>query len=237
SPSSARSRKRSPASRSDRGLARTSSSHPSRAVLIIVIGLLVVSIPVALAARTVRRLTHRLGSADGTQVGVLVRKQHDVDLVALARTLLREAPGSIPQRLLSAVTDPGEGEADRTELARRLALAEAVADVERDVIDDIRVPRVAASLATTSGLLAAALVMREGLGATYEGGGAEVIAQFQVVIERGLTLAAIAVLGGVVCASLHRAAQRQRRQRLDELDALSRPLAARFGVVPDEDLR
>jgi hypothetical protein len=206
-------------------------------VLIVLVGLVIVSIPVALAVRTVRRLTQRLGGADAVQVGALVARNGGIDLDALAETLAREAPGSIPQRLLAAVTQPAERDADRTELARRLALAEAVAEVEREVVDDIRVPRVAASLATTSGLLAAAIVMREGLGANYEGTGPEVIARFQSVIERGLTLAAIAVLGGVVCAALHRSAQKQRRQRLDELDALSRPLAARFGVTPDEDLR
>jgi hypothetical protein len=192
---------------------------------------------VALAVRTVRRLTQRLGSADGAQVGAMVAKDRAIDLPALAAVLAREAPGSIPERLLSAVTDPGERDADRTELARRLALAEAVAEVEREVIDDIRVPRVAASLATTSGLLAAAIVMREGLGSHYEGSGGEVIERFQGVIERGLTLAAIAVLGGVVCAALHRSAQKQRRHRLDELDALSRPLAARFGVSPEDEMR
>ena len=205
-------------------------------MLIVLVGVVIIAIPVALAMRTVLRLTQGLGGLDAGQVGALVKNDRALDLAALADTLRRQAPGSIPARLLTAVTEPGQRAADRSELARRLALAEAVADVEREVTDDIRVPRVAASLATTSGLLAAAIVMREGLGATYEGGGAEVIARFQEVIERGLTLAAIAVLGGVVCAGLHRSAQKQRRLRLEELDALSRPLAARFGAVPDEGL-
>jgi len=212
-------------------------------VLIVLVGMVIVSIPIALAVRTVLRLTRGLGSADASQVGALVAQDRALDLEALAQLLSREAPGSIPQRLLAAVTDRGavvdpedSAKGERSELARRLALAEAVADVERDVIDDVRVPRVAASLATTSGLLAAALVLRDGLGSSYDGAGAEVVAHFQDVIERGLTLAAIAVLGGIVCAILHRSAQKQRRMRLDELDALSRPLAARFGAVPDEDV-
>ena len=204
-------------------------------MLVVIVGLVIISIPVALSVRTVLRLTRGLGCGDAAQVGALLAKHRELDLLALAETLRREAPGSIPHRLLSAVTAQGERAADRSELARRLALAEAVADVEREVVDDIRVPRVAASLATTSGLLAAALVMREGLSAKYEGGGAEVIGRFQEVIERGLTLAAIAVLGGVVCAALHRSAQKQRRQRLNEMDALCRPLAARFGGPAHED--
>ena len=203
-------------------------------MLIVLVGVVIIAIPVALAMRTVLRLTQGLGRVDAVQVGALVQNDRALDLAALAQAMRREAPGSIPARLLAAVTDDAHRETG--DLSRRLALAEAVAEVEREVTDDIRVPRVAASLATTSGLLAAAIVMREGLGATYEGGGAEVIARFQEVIERGLTLAAVAVLGGVVCAGLHRSAQKQRRLRLEELDALSRPLAARFGVAPDEGL-
>ncbi len=201
--------------------------------MLILLGVLIVSLPISLALRTVLRLVRVLGGADAAEVAVIVSASPDVDLAPIAEAVRREAPGSIPDRLLTAVTT-----GDDRALARRLSLAEAVADIERSVVDDVRVPRVAASLATTSGLLAAALVMREGLSATVvEEGGAAVVARFTGVIERGLTMAAIAVLGGVVCAALHRTAQKERRARLDELDALVSPLAVRFGNpldgVPD----
>ena len=194
----------------------------------LLVGVVIVAIPIALSFRTVMRLTRGLGAVDAAQVGAYVEQHPDDDLARLARMLETEAPGSIAHRLVTAVTDTDA----TTPLMRRLALAEAVADIERAVIDDVRVPRVAASLATTGGLLAAAIVMREGLGESVEGSGAEVAARFTSIIERGLTLVAIAILGGVVCAALHRSANRQRRARLDELDALTRPLAARVGGDP-----
>jgi hypothetical protein len=197
-------------------------------VWIVFIGIAIVAIPIVLAVRTVARVVRRLGRTDATTIAKWVdEKKSDDDLRALAGALHRDAPGSIADRLLAAATDDQK----TTPAAKQLALAEAVSEVEREVVDDVRVPRVAASLATTSGLLAAALVMREGLGSGYEGTGAEVTAHFQTIIERGLTLAAIAVLGGIVCASLHRTAQKQRRARLDEVDALVKPLSARLGMA------
>jgi hypothetical protein len=196
-------------------------------VWILFVGIAIVTIPIVLAVRTVARVVRRLGRTDSIAIAKWMEKKDDDDLRALATALHRDAPGSVADRLLGATTDDRK----TTALARQLALAEAVSEVEREVVDDVRVPRVAASLATTSGLLAAALVMREGLGSGYEGSGAEVTAHFQTIIERGLTLAAIAVLGGIVCASLHRTAQKQRRQRLDEVDALAKPLAARLGIA------
>jgi hypothetical protein len=196
-------------------------------VWILLVGVAIVAIPIVLAVRTVARVARRLGRTDAAAIAKWVEKKSDDDLRALARVLHRDAEGSIADRLLTAATDDQK----TTPVAKQLALAEAVSEVEREVVDDVRVPRVAASLATTSGLLAAALVMREGLGSGYEGSGAEVTAHFQAIIERGLTLAAIAVLGGIVCASLHRTAQKQRRARLDEVDALAKPLAARLGIA------
>jgi transposase-like protein len=196
-------------------------------VWILLVGVVIVTIPIVLAARTVARVVRRLGRTDAAAIAKWVEKKSDDDLRALAGAVHRDAEGSIADRLLSAATDDQK----TTPVAKQLALAEAVSEVEREVVDDVRVPRVAASLATTSGLLAAALVMREGLGSGYEGTGPEVTAHFQTIIERGLTLAAIAVLGGIVCASLHRTAQKQRRERLDEVDALAKPLAARLGMA------
>ena len=195
---------------------------------ILLVGVAIVTIPIVLAARTVARVVRRLGRTDAAAIAKWIEKNGgDDELHALALAVRREAAGSIADRLLAATTDAQK----TTPLAKQLALAEAVSEVEREVVDDVRVPRVAASLATTSGLLAAALVMREGLGSGYEGSGPEVTAHFQTIIERGLTLAAIAVLGGIVCASLHRTAQKQRRERLDEVDALAKPLAARLGIA------
>ena len=109
----------------------------------------------------------------------------------------------------------------------KTSLAEEVADIERGIVSDLRVPRVAASLASTGGLLAAALVMRQGLGISVPDG-ADPVPIYYAVIERGLTLAGVAVFGGLACASLHQAAQRERRARLAELDALVVPLTARL---------
>lgn len=195
---------------------------------IVFVGVAIVAIPIALAARTFVRVAMRLGAVDANAIAAWVVGKRDDELRALASALKERAPGSVAERLLAATVD----EEKTTQLAKQLSLAEAVADVEREVVDDVRVPRVAASLATTGGLLAAALVMREGLGQTIEGDPAQVTAHFQAIIERGLTLAAIAVLGGVVCAAFHRHAQRQRRARLDEVDALAKPLAERLGVFP-----
>jgi hypothetical protein len=195
-------------------------------VLLVLIGAAIVAIPIAIALRTVLRLTRGLGSVDASLISELLEEDPSVDLDHLRALLVARAPRSLARRLIDAVLEDEEGK-PRSPLARRLALAEVVADVERDVVDDLRVPRVAASLATTGGLLAAALVMREGLGATLPEG-TDPVPYFSGVIERGLTVAAIAVLGGVVCASLHRIAQRERRHRLSELDALVAPLNRRL---------
>jgi len=192
-------------------------------VILVLIGALIVAIPIALSLRTVLRLTRGLGSVDASMIGALIDHEPDLDLDRLRNLLLEHAPRSLARRLLDAAID----QEPRTPLARTLALAEAVSEVERDVVDDLRVPRVAASLATTGGLLAAALVMREGLGAQVPEG-VDPVPYFSGVIERGLTVAAIAVLGGVVCAALHRIAQRERRSRLNELDALVTPLTRRL---------
>ena len=194
-------------------------------MVIVLVGLVIIAVPISLALRTWLRVTKRLGGVDAVQIGAWIAAHPEHDLAPLAEALRREWPGSLAERLVTAVL--GE---HVSALGRQLALAEAVADVERDVVDDIRVPRIAASLATTSGLFAAALVMREGLASQWAGGGADVAAQFQTVIERGLTLVALAIFGGLTCAALHRAAQRQRRTRLEELDALGRPLAERLGI-------
>jgi len=193
--------------------------------VIVLIGLLVVSVPLALAIRTVARLVRTLGAIDAGALAAIV---DECDLEVLTARVEREAPGSIAQRVLTTAVRPIE---DRnTPLQRQLALAEEVADIERGVVSDVRVPRVAASLASTGGLLAAALVMREGLGITIPEG-ADPIPIYYAVIERGLTLAGVAVFGGLACASLHRAAQQERRNRLAELDALVVPLSARlFGA-------
>jgi hypothetical protein len=192
-------------------------------LLIVLVGLLVVSIPVGLAVRTVMRLVRTLGAVDAGAIGELL-DHPSCDLDALTAHVERAAPGSIAQRVLTVVR-PSDDRA--TLLQRKLALAEEVADIERGIVSDMRVPRVAASLSSTGGLLAASLVMREGLGITLPEG-ADPIPIYNAVIEKGLTLALLAVFGGLACASLHRAGQRERRARLAELDALVVPLSARL---------
>ncbi len=185
-------------------------------MLALLAALLVVSIPVALAARTYSRVTRTLGALDGALVGAWLDGRDAAAKTRLDERVRASAPGSIVARLLEAAEAPAV-----SAQARELALAEAVADVERDLIDDARVPRVAASLATSGGLLAATLVMRSSLANVAPvDDGANVVKFFAAAIERGLTLAAVAVLGGVVCAALHRRAQRERKLRLAELDAL-----------------
>lgn len=197
-------------------------------MILLLVGVLVVSFPLALAARTVARLVRVLGAVDASAIGQAIHRDPALDLDALAQALARTARGSVAERLLRNAVARDHGSL----LSRRLSLGEEVADIERELGQDVRVPRVAASLATTGGLLAAALVMREGLGVVVPEG-VDPVPMFYGVIEKGLTLAAVAVLGGIACASLHRAAQRERRARLDELDALVLPLSARvFG--PEE---
>ena len=102
------------------------------------------------------RLVRTLGALDGRAIGGVVG---ECDLEELTARAERDAPGSLAQRVLTVAVRPDE---DRpTPLQRQLALAEEVADIERRIVSDMRVPRVAASLASTGGLLAAALVMRE----------------------------------------------------------------------------
>ncbi|MBI2391153.1 MAG: hypothetical protein HYV09_16300 [Deltaproteobacteria bacterium] len=200
-------------------------------MLLLLVGVVVIAVPVTLALTTVVRLVRALGAIDASAVGAAIASRPDLDLEKLADQLDRGAAGSIAQRIVSVATHPESG---ATPLQRRLALAEEVADIERRVVADVRVPRVAASLATTGGLLAAALVMREGLGITLPEG-VDPVPVFHAVIEKGLTLAGVAVFGGIVCASLHQVAQRERKARLAELDALVQPLVVRlFG--PDAEL-
>lgn len=198
-------------------------------MLLILLGLAIVSVPIAIATRTVARLARTLGGVDAETIAAAIEAEPGLDLGRLAASLAARAKGSIAQRLVSTVVDAEANEA--TQLARKLALAEAVADIEREMADDARTPRVAASLATTGGLLAATLVMREGLGRPIVDFAGSAVPYFQDVVERGLTMAGIAVFGGIVCASLHRASLQLRRRRLDELDALMLPLAARYPEV------
>ncbi len=192
--------------------------------MIVLIGILVVAIPLGLSIRTVMRLVRTLAVVDASAIGELV-EDPTTDLEALTDRVERDAPGSIAQRVLTTAVRTTEERT--TPLHRQLALSEEVADIERGIVSDMRVPRVAASLATSGGLFAAALVMREGLGLTVPEG-ADPVPIYYAVIEKGLTLAGVAVFGGLACASLHHAAQRERRARLMELDALVVPLTARL---------
>lgn len=193
-------------------------------MLIVVIGLLVVAIPVGLSIRTVMRLVRTLNAIDASAIGEVV-EDPSCDVEALTDRVERDAPGSIAQRILTTAVRTTEERT--TPLQRQIALSEEVADIERGIVSDLRVPRVAASLATSGGLFAAALVMREGLGLTVPEG-VDPVPIYYAVIEKGLTLAGVAVFGGLACASLHRAAQAERRARLTELDALVVPLSARL---------
>ena len=193
-------------------------------MLILVVGLLVVSLPLALATRTVMRLVRTLGAVDASTIGVAIEDNPTIDLEALLARVRAFAPGSMVERVLDAAL---HAEDATTPLAKKLALAEEVADIERRVVSDMRVPRVAASLATSGGLLAAALVMREGLGIVIPEG-VDPVPIYYAVIERGLTLAGVAVFGGIACASLHRVAQRERKARIAELDDLVVPLGRRL---------
>ncbi len=192
--------------------------------MLLLVGLLVVSLPLLLATRTVVRLVRTLGAVDASAIGEVIERDPQLDLEALLLRVRQYAPGSMAERVLHAAL---HAEDATTPLARKLALAEEVADIERRVVADLRVPRVAASLATSGGLLAAALVMREGLGITVPEG-ADPVPIYYAVIERGLTLAGIAVFGGIACAALHRAAQRERKARIAELDGLVGPLGRRL---------
>lgn len=185
------------------------------------VGLAVVSVPVALAARSTLRLVRGLGALDVELVGRAARSHPDA-LGALVDAARDEAPGSLVGRLSAAVVAPVDDRHDAL-LQRRLSLSEAVSDVERAVAQDARVPRVAASLSATGGLFAAALTMREGLRMPIVEGVDPVPALFAVV-ERGLLLACIAVFASVVCATLHRCAQRSRTRQLAHLDDLAEQL-------------
>lgn len=192
--------------------------------MLLLVGLAVISVPLVLSLATVLRIVRRLGAVDAGEIGAAIEAHPELDLERLKERLDRDAEGSIAQRVLSVALRP---ESEATLLERKIALAEEVADIERGIVGDMRVPRVAASLATTGGLLAATLVMREGLSVVVPEG-IDPVPVFYRVIEKGLTLAAIAVFGGLVCAALHTAAQRQRKARMQELDALVLPLATRL---------
>ncbi|MBS2019891.1 MAG: hypothetical protein JST00_43915 [Deltaproteobacteria bacterium] len=186
--------------------------------LVVALGVGVVSIPVALAARSTLRLVRGLGALDVELVGRAARA-HPEKLGALAAAARTDAPASLVGRLAAAIDAPVDSRHDAL-LQRRLALSEAVSDVERAVAQDARVPRVAASLSATGGLFAAALTMREGL-RTPIVEGVDPVPALLAVVERGLLLACIAVFASVVCATLHRCAQRSRTRQLAHLDELA----------------
>ncbi len=200
-------------------------------MLLLLLGLAIIAAPIAIAARTTLRLARTLGAVDAATIAAVLDADPATDLQRLSDALAKSAPGSIAERLVGTVVHAEH--AEHTPLARKLALAEAVADIERDMTDDARTPRVAAALATTGGLLAATLVMREGLGHVVLDASGSPVPYFQDVVERGLTMAAIALFGGIVCAALHRVSRQLRRLRLDELDDLMAPLAARYPGVDD----
>lgn len=200
-----------------------------------VIGCAVVGAPVVFATRVLRRLRATLGRVDASVVAEAMAARPDVALSTWAEALNARAPESIAARLVHATAS----EPESLTLPRTLALAETVADIERELSLDVRLPRVAASLASTSGLLAATFVMRSGLADAVSGDVGVAVSRFTVVVEQGLTLAAIAILGGLTCAAIHRASQRERRARLAELDSLAAVLLRRIEAPttnrPDED--
>ena len=193
-------------------------------MIVIIIGLIVVAIPVTLAWRSAWRLLHGLSAIDAGAVARAIHGRGKIEqpqLTALAEELRLVAPLSLSTALVEVVRATQGVE---NPLARELALSEAISDAERALVADARTPRVAASLASSAGLLTAALVMRDGLGGTVLPG-QDPVPVFMSVIDRGLSLATLAVLGGVVCAALHRCAQAQRARRLAELDDLAEELS------------
>lgn len=190
-------------------------------VAALAVGLGVVSVPVALATRATLRLVRGLGAIDVELVGRAVRAHPD-KVGALAAAIGAESPQSLVGRLALAARAEVDARHDPL-LQRKLALSEAVSDVERAVAQDARVPRVAASLAATGGLFAAALTMREGLRMPIVDG-VDPVPRLFAVVERGLLLACVAVFASVVCATLHRCAQRARTRQLAHLDEVAEHL-------------
>ena len=161
-----------------------------------ILGLAIIAVPIAMSMRVVLKLL-RLGALDGSIVASSLTIDVWQDWLVRCR---KAAPKSAPSRLLSA---PGE-----------LELSEEVNDIERELSLDTRIPRVAASLATSGGLLAASLVFRTSVADLKP-------AQFESALAPALTLAILAFFGGIVCAVLHTEAIRLRRRRLLEVDSLA----------------
>src|SRR5271165_5437171 len=157
-----------------------------------ILGLAIIAVPIALSMNVVLKLL-RLGALDGSIVASGLTTEVWQDWLARCKN---EAPHSAPTRLLSA---PSE-----------LELSEEMNDIEREITVDTRIPRVAASLATSGGLLAASLVFRSSVTDIKP-------AQFESALAPALTLAILAFFGGIVCAVLHTEATRLRRRRLLEV--------------------
>ncbi|MFI5298009.1 MAG: hypothetical protein ACHREM_07920 [Polyangiales bacterium] len=200
-------------------------------MIVWVIGCAVVGAPVVFATRVLKTLRSQLGAVDAASVAEAMLAREDLSLETWSRALHERAPKSIASRLFQAV----EAESGTTRTRRTLALAEAVSDIERELSLDVRLPRIAASLSSTSGLLAASFVMRSGLAGAVGGDAELAVARFTRVVEQGLTLATLAILGGLTCAAVHRASQKERRARLAELDSLSSVLLERIDAAVAND--
>lgn len=93
---------------------------------------------------------------------------------------------------------------------RRARIGELVTDFEHIAGRGMRVPRVCASLSTTSAFLLSTLMLRRGLSSI---GGADDIAVMPLV-EEAVAVIALGIMGAVFCAVIHAEASKLRRRAL-----------------------
>lgn len=150
-------------------------------------------------------------------LGLLVKAlRGDVGATRVRRLLeaIRKSPVGIWEReLLDAleVTEPR---------LRAAEVNEQLTELDFLVWRWSRVPRVCASVSSSSGFLLAALLMRRGLADPSSLGGDVAILVTSGLVGQALSVAGFGLAGALACATLHVHAQRVARERLAAADEL-----------------
>ncbi len=131
---------------------------------------------------------------------------------ALVQALASQGPDSWEHELLLAVQSPKN--------ERAVYVNEALSELDQRAQRWARVPRVCASIASTTSLMLAAVAMRIGLTSAMESTDDDLGAALNATVIAAMNVAAIGIAGALFCVSVQMRARRVVKERLEATDKL-----------------